>query len=156
MLEPGSPAPELVLEDLLLEDTDGRPVHLAGRAALVYFMRSATCPVCTRHVRDLAADADTFAAAGVRVFIAVPEDRETAAAWRAKRRIPFPVLVGRRGTPHELVGLSRAVFGALQRSGSVLLDVDGIVRHAHSAVMPTGSYDKKGVAAAVAALRAPT
>ncbi|GHG50959.1 MULTISPECIES: redoxin domain-containing protein [Amycolatopsis] len=150
MLETGSPAPQLVLED-----TDGRPVRLPGdHAVLLYFMRSTTCPVCRRHVRALVEDA-TLAAAGVRVLIGVPEDRETAAAWRAKHEIPFPVVTGRRGTPHELVGLGRAVFGALQRSGSILVDAQGVVRHAHSATLPTGSYDRAGIAAAVAALGAP-
>jgi len=154
MLEAGSPAPRLVLED-----TEGRPVSLADHnghhAVLLYFMRSTTCPVCRRHVRTLAEDADALEAAGVRVLIAVPEDRETARAWRAKHEIPFPVLTGRRNTPHELVGLNRAVFGALQRSGSVLVDAQGVVRHAHSAALPTGSYDRAGIAAAVAALGAP-
>ncbi|KDN19061.1 peroxiredoxin family protein [Amycolatopsis rifamycinica] len=152
MLEAGSPAPPLELED-----TDGRTVRLAdhrGHAVLLYFMRSTTCPVCRRHVRALAGDT-AFAAAGVRVLIAVPEDRATAAAWRAKDEVPFPVLTGRRGSPHELVGLGRAVFGALQRSGSVLVDAEGVVRHAHSATLPTGGYDRAGIAAAVAALGAP-
>ncbi|MEU0530222.1 peroxiredoxin family protein [Amycolatopsis tolypomycina] len=151
MLEAGSPAPQLVLED-----TDGQTVHLPDHhAVLLYFMRSTTCPVCRRHVRHLADDAATLEAAGVRVLIAVPEDRATAAAWRAKHAIPFQVLTGRRGTPHELVGLGRAVFGALQRSGSVLVDAEGIVRHAHSAALPTAGYDRAGIAAAVAALGAP-
>ncbi|MBE8521096.1 peroxiredoxin family protein [Amycolatopsis sp. H6(2020)] len=154
MLEAGSPAPHLVLED-----TEGRPVSLADHnghhAVLLYFVRSTTCPVCRRHVRTLAEDAAALEAAGVRVLIAVPEDRETARAWRAKHEIPFPVLTGRRNTPHELVGLNRAVFGALQRSGSVLVDAQGVVRHAHSAALPTGSYDRAGIAAAVAALGAP-
>ena len=154
MLEAGSPAPRLVLED-----TEGRPVSLADHnghhAVLLYFMRSTTCPVCRRHVRTLAEDADALEAAGVRVLIAVPEDREAARAWRAKHEIPFPVLTGRRNTPHELVGLNRAVFGALQRSGSILVDAQGVVRHAHSATLPTGSHDRAGIAAAVAALGAP-
>jgi len=153
VLEAGTPAPPLVLED-----TEGRIVRLAeyqGRhAVLLYFMRSTTCPVCRRHVRALAGDA-ALEAAGVRVLIAVPEDRATAAAWRAKHDIPFPVLTGRRGTPHEAAGLSRTGFGALQRSGSVLVDVQGVVRHSHGAALPTGSYDRAGIAAAVAALGAP-
>ncbi|MEV4052811.1 redoxin domain-containing protein [Amycolatopsis sp. NPDC049688] len=146
MLEAGSPAPPLELED-----TEGRTVRLADHAALLYFMRSTSCPVCNRHVRDLVESAGALA--GVRVYIAVPEDRAEAAAWRAKHRIPFPVLTGRRDTPHELVGLSRKVFGSMQQSGSVLVDAQGIVRHAHGATLPTGSYDRKGIFAAVARLR---
>ncbi|WP_103342028.1 redoxin domain-containing protein [Amycolatopsis sp. CA-126428] len=151
MLEAGSPAPQLVLED-----TDGQTVQLPGHhAVLLYFMRSTTCPVCRRHVRSLAADAAALEAAGVRILIAVPEDRATAAAWRAEQEIPFPVLTTPRGTPHERAGLNRAVFGALQRSGSILVDARGVVRHAHSATLPTGSYDRAGIAAAVAARGAP-
>ncbi|GAA4528172.1 peroxiredoxin family protein [Amycolatopsis samaneae] len=154
MLESGSPAPRLVLED-----TEGRRVRLSDyegeHAVLLYFMRSTSCPVCGRHVRDLVKSAGTLAADNVRVLIAVPEDRRTAAAWRAKHGIPFPVLTGRDDTPHEMIGLSRTLFGALQRSGSVLVDARGVVRHAHSAALPTGGYDRKGITAAIAAMHAP-
>lgn len=141
---------------MVLEDTTGHTVRLPGRhAVLLYFMRSTTCPMCNRHVRDLVENADRFAAAGVRVLIAVPEDRETAAAWKAKRGIPYPVVTA-AGTPHALVGLSRKVFGSMQQSGTVLLDAQGIVRHAHGATLPTSSYDKQGIIAAVESLRTTT
>lgn len=151
MLETGSPAP-----DVVLEDTDGQAVRLSDRrrdhAVLVYFMRSTSCPVCNRHVQDLVRRRDEFAARDVRVLVAVPEDRTAAAEWKARRRIPFPVLVGRHATPHELVGLSRKVFGSLQQSGSVLIDAHGVIRHAHAATMPTGGYDRRGITAALQAL----
>ncbi|MEV4116694.1 peroxiredoxin family protein [Nonomuraea sp. NPDC049695] len=153
MLETGSPAPEVVLEN-----TDGQAVrlsdHRGNHAVLIYFMRSTSCPVCNRHVQDLVRCRDELAADGVQVFVAVPEDRQEAAAWKARRGVPFPVLIGRRGTPHEMIGLSRKVFGALQQSGSILIDSQGVVRHAHGATMPTSGYDKKGIIAAVQGLRA--
>ncbi|GAA3427943.1 peroxiredoxin family protein [Streptosporangium sandarakinum] len=152
MLETGSPAP-----DVVLEDTDGQAVRLSGHqddhAVLIYFMRSTSCPVCNRHVQDLIRRRDELAADNVRVFVAVPEDRRAAAEWKARRQIPFPVLTGRHGTPHEMIGLGRKVFGSLQQSGSVLIDSQGIVRHAHGATMPTGGYDRKAITAAVQALR---
>ncbi|MCG5218361.1 peroxiredoxin family protein [Streptosporangium sp. KLBMP 9127] len=152
MLETGSPAP-----DVVLEDTDGKTVRLSdyqGRhAVLIYFMRATSCPVCNRHVQDLIRRRDEFAADDVQVLVAVPEDRQAAAAWKAKRQIPFPVLIGRHATPHEVIGLSRKVFGSLQQSGSILIDSQGIVRHAHGAAMPTSGYHRKGITAAVQALR---
>ncbi|MDP9868415.1 MULTISPECIES: peroxiredoxin family protein [Streptosporangium] len=152
MLETGSPAP-----DVVLEDTDGQAVRLSdyqgNHAVLVYFMRSTSCPVCYRHVQDLIRRRDELAADNVRVLVAVPEDRQAAAEWKAKRQIPFPVLTGRHGTPHEMIGLSRKVFGSMQQSGSILVDSQGVIRHAHGSTMPTGSYDKKGITAAVQALR---
>ncbi|MEV5828806.1 redoxin domain-containing protein [Spirillospora sp. NPDC052242] len=150
MLEIGSAAP-----DVELEDTDGRAVHLPGdRAVLVYFTRSTSCPVCNRHVRDLARRRDAFAASDVRILVAVPADREEAAAWKDARGVPFPVVVGRQGTPHASIGLTRKVFGSMQQSGWVLIDSGGIVRHARAATMPTGGYDAKAVTAAVESLRA--
>lgn len=152
MLTSGSPAPQMTLED-----TGGQAVRLSDfrdrHAVLLYFMRSTSCAVCNRHVRDLVDRADEFAADNVVVLLAVPEDREKAARWKAKRRIPFPVLTGRRESPHEMVGLGMKVFGAIRQSGSILVDSRGIVRHAHGATMPTDSYDKAGIAAALAALR---
>ncbi len=154
MLAAGSPAPQLVLED-----TAGQTVRLSdyrGRhAVLLFFVRSTSCPVCNRHVRDLVRSGDELAADNVRVLIAVPEDREQAATWKARHQIPFPVLTGRRDSPHEMVGLSRKVFGSMQQSGSILVDSHGIVRHAHGATMPTSSYDRKGITAAIASLNTP-
>ncbi|MEU5615023.1 peroxiredoxin family protein [Streptomyces sparsogenes] len=153
MLTIGSPTPQVVLED-----TEGQTVRLSDyqgeHAVLLYFLRSASCPVCNRHVRQLADSAEEFAAADVRVLLAVPEDRETAAAWQARHRIPFTVLTGRSGTPHEMIGLSRKIFGSMQQSGSVLIDSGGIVRHAHGATLPTGGFDRKGIDAALVRMRA--
>ncbi|WP_414943591.1 peroxiredoxin family protein [Amycolatopsis sp. cmx-11-32] len=140
MFEIGSTVPAL-------EDTAGQVVRLSDHRGtdnlLLYFMRSTTCPVCNSHVRDLAK------LAGVRVLVAVPEGRVEAAAWRAKRGLSLQVVTGRSGSPHEAVGLTKKVFGSLQQSGSLLVDRDGVVRHAHSATMPTGAYDRKGIAGAL-------
>jgi len=149
MLKTGSPAP-----DIALEDTDGNAIRLSGHqgAVLIYFMRSASCPVCNRHVQDLIRSRDDLT--GTTILIALPTDRREAAAWKTKRQIPFPVVVGRQGTPHEMVGLTRKVFGSMQQSGSVLIDAEGIVRHAHGATMPTGGYDKRAIITAARALKA--
>lgn len=155
MLVVGSTAPEIDLEDQA-----GRPVRLADyhhkRSVLLYFMRSASCPVCNSHVKQLTRRNDEFAAAGVQVMVVVPEGRAEAAKWHAKRLPPFPVVTGRRGTAHEDVGLAKKIFGALQQSGSVLIDQAGVVRHAHAATMPTSSYDTKGIDLAIESLPART
>ena len=154
MFMSGSPAPEMVLED-----TEGRTVRLSDyrgkHAVLLYFMRSTSCPVCNRHVRDLVTGADGLADANVRVLVAVPEDGAKAAAWKARHQIPFPVVTGGREVPHDMVGLSKKVFGSMRQSGSILIDSQGIVRHAHGATLPTSGYDRKGITAAIASLRTP-
>jgi peroxiredoxin len=155
MLETGTTVP-----DLALENTAGVPVRLPDFRGkdnvLLYFMRSTTCPVCNGHVKDLVARSAEFTAAGVRILVAVPETRAEAAAWQAERGLPVPVVTGRRGTPHEAFGLTKKVFGTMQQSGSVLIDRDGVVRHAHGATLPTGSYDKKGIERAIRQLPNPT
>ncbi|MFC3980009.1 MULTISPECIES: peroxiredoxin family protein [Streptosporangium] len=151
MLETGSPAPEMVLEDTV-GDTVRLSDYRGEHAVLLYFVRSTSCPVCNRNVQDLVRSGDDLEAENVRVLIAVPESRQRAATWKARQRVPFPVLTARGGTPHEMVGLDRRVFGAMQRSGSLLVDVHGVIRHVHSATLPTGGYDRKGVMRAVRSL----
>lgn len=152
MLTAAHPAPNL---DLV--DTAGQPWRLSdsrdARGTLLYFMRSTSCPICNRHVRDLIARRDFFDDENIRVVIVVPEDRAAALAWKTKHAIPFAVLTGSTGDPHEAVGLTRRIFGSMRQSGTVLVDAEGTVRHAHGATMPVSSYDRKGITAAVVALR---
>ncbi len=154
MLEIGSKAPSMALED-----TNGQVVTLgdfhAKRGVLMFFMRSASCPVCNMHVKDLIRRADQYRAADVQVIIAVPDERADAAKWKEKNGIPFPVVTGRRGSIYESIGLSKKIFGSMQQSGSIVIDSRGVIRHAHGATMPINSYDKKGIAAALEDLHAP-
>ncbi|WP_280463210.1 peroxiredoxin family protein [Nocardia carnea] len=155
MLISGSPAP-----DLELEDTTGQAWRLSRHRGvhnvLLYFMRSTSCPLCNRHVRDLVAQQDRFDDSNIHVAVVVPEGRGPGLEWKTGRGIPFPVLSGAAAGPHESIGLTRKVFGSIQQSGTVLVDVDGIVRHAHGATLPLNSYDTKGLAAAIDSLRSRT
>jgi peroxiredoxin len=139
-----------------LEDTDGTTVDLEKYRGMdnvfIYFMRALSCAQCNAAVQNMAKNSADFDAANVTVLIAVPEDPSDAAAWKAKKNIPFPVVVGKAGTAHAEVGLLRKVFGAIQQSGSILLDRDGVVRYTHVSTNPGASYSRSEVAAAVAAL----
>jgi hypothetical protein len=70
----------------------------------------------------------------------------------AKKQIPYTVVAGAAGTPHESVGLLKKVFGAVQQSGSVLFDSKGIVRYTEVSTMPTTSYNRAEIGTALAAL----
>lgn len=137
---------------LSLVDTNDAPIDLGGRSTFVYFMRALSCAQCNAAVSKIAKDRSVFDDAGVRVLIAVPEDRDAAAKWKAKKGVPFEVVVGQAGTAHEEVGLLRKVFGLLQQSGSVLLDGSGVVRHTHVSTNPGASYNEAEITGAVAAL----
>ena len=139
-----------------LDDTDGTTVDLERYRGednvFIYFMRALSCAQCNAAVQNMAKNSADFDAANVKVLIAVPEDPSDAAAWKAKKNIPFPVVVGKTGTAHAEVGLLRKVFGAIQQSGSILLDRDGVVRYTHVSTNPGASYNRNEVAAAIAAL----
>ncbi|MFF2277121.1 peroxiredoxin family protein [Agromyces sp. NPDC058126] len=151
MISVGTPIPNL---DLL--DSSGRPQRLRDQLGagglLVFFMRTASCPICNAHVRDLERHADELAARGVRVLLVVPERPDEAEAWRLRRGIPFPVVTGGSGTAHEEVGLTRRVFGVMRQSGTLLIDGTGIVQYALGSTLPTGAYDRTAIMRAVEAL----
>ncbi|WP_027343118.1 peroxiredoxin family protein [Hamadaea tsunoensis] len=145
------------MPDLELVDSDGAAVrlhdYLDGRHVLLYFMRATTCPICVRHVRDLSRHIGEYAALGARIVVVVPEGPATARAWAARQKLPFPVVTGAQGSPHEEVGLLRTVFGAVQQSGTVLVDPNGVVRHVKAATLPTAGYDRAAVLRTLAELR---
>ncbi len=150
MLEIGS-TPKLALDD-----TDGHEVVVADHRGkdnvFIYFMRALSCAQCNAHVQNMAKNKADFEAANVTVLIAVPEDPADAAAWKTKKNIPFPVVVGKAGTAHAEGGRLRKGFGAIQQSGSILLDKDGVVRYTHVSTNPGASYSRTEVATAIAAL----
>jgi len=137
-------------------ESDGTPLKLEDYRdkdnVFVYFMRALSCAQCNTAVRTLTAQQAELEAAGVKVVVAVPEDAESATAWKAKRGVPFPVVVGKDGTPHAEAGLLRKVFGAIQQSGGVLLDKQGVVRYSHVSTNPGASYNKAELATAIAGL----
>jgi len=148
MLETGTRLPSLPLQD-----TTGRRVTLddgtPGRAALVYFMRSKSCAICTRHAKDLDRRAEEYKRKGVQVYIAIPEGHDDAVEWKARHQVGVAVVAAAAGSAYDTVGLTRKVFGSVQQSGAILVDSNGTVCYAHSATMPTGSYDRQGIADAV-------
>ena len=139
-----------------LRESDGAALNLEDyrgtHNVFVYFMRALSCAQCNAAVRTLAGQKDELAASGVKVIVAVPEDAESATAWKAKKDVPFPVVVGKDGTPHAEAGLLRKVFGAIQQSGGVLVDTQGVVRYSHVSTNPGASYNKAELATAIAGL----
>jgi peroxiredoxin len=152
MLEIGS------TPDLKLEDTEGHALAVSDykgkENVLIYFMRSLSCAQCNAHVQSFVKNQSVFDDAKVEIIVAVPEDLADAAAWKAKKSIPYTVVAGAAGTPHESVGLLRKVFGTLQQSGSVLFDSNGVVTYTEVSTIPTTSYNRAEIGEALAALPA--
>jgi peroxiredoxin len=144
--------------DLKLEDTDGKPVTISDFKGkdnvLIYFMRALSCAQCNAHVQSFIKNQAVFDDARVKIIVAVPEDLKDAADWKTKKQIPYTVVAGAAGTPHESVGLLRKVFGTLQQSGTVLFDSNGTVTYTQVSTVPTTSYNRAEIGAALAALPA--
>jgi peroxiredoxin len=141
--------------DIPLVDPDGTASRLwteiAGRAAVLFFMRAADCPICIAHARTL----DRMAVAGdlgaARVIVIAPGDSSDAAT--AKARIGASQMpVRASGEHHADLGLGR--FLMLQHSGTFVVDDTGQVRSAVTSPLPTASFSRPKMLEALAALRA--
>src|SRR4051812_25762408 len=118
-----------VLPDLNLTDRHGRPVALsgvlAGGPAVLYFLRTASCPPCLAHARRLVA-ARSAGRVRPQVVLVTPggaaqaEAVERRVAGRAGAALPEGVLVLASGDAHRAAGLGRTLM--LQHSGTMVVD----------------------------------
>lgn len=75
-------------------------------------------------------------------------NRKGAERLSARLKLPFPVLVDSDRTVYQRYGLNK-IFIALQRSGTFLIDKQGIVRYIHQVTNPQSSVDKEELMQAV-------
>ena len=135
-----------LMPDLRLVRPDASETSLhdvvGGVPALVYFMRTSTCPVCHGHLRALTRLAESGAFGGTRVVVVTPGGADEAA--EVVRRAPSPdFVVVASSDGHAEVGLG--VFLTLQHSGTFLLDSAGVVTYRRSAAVPLRSFDEREV-----------
>ncbi len=143
-LQLGAPLPPLTL------DRDGRPfdqTSILGSPSIFYFMRSATCGICLGHVKRISKKLAGAEQKDTHVFVVVPGGPEEARQVAGK--VPFPVLSGTKA--HEAVGLGRRLLGAVQGSGTLLLDREGRALFFKHGTLQTQAYDEKGLFRALAA-----
>lgn len=130
------------MPSLHLTTADGKTTALALpvlERTLVYFMRTSTCPVCHSHLRHIERARLTGQPLVERTVVVVPGDAESALSVENRH----PSLAGRvlaSETAHESVGLF--VRGALQQSGSFVVEPSGKVVWARTATVPLGSYNE--------------
>lgn len=138
LLQPGDLLPRL---SLLRE---GKPVQLEpGRSGtLLYFMRTADCPVCRAHVKRLVAMHEALTRHGLTVGVVVPApDSELGVASSLKTT--FPVVQGQAA--HAQVGLKRVLFELVQQSGTVVTDTAGRITLLQRATSPGSAFPEDAV-----------
>ena len=146
--EAGTALPDIPL--VLADGTSARLAEqIAGRPAVIFFMRAADCAICAAHGRAL----ERMAAAGelgdARAIVIAPGD--AAAARTAAARIRGSHLaVAASGEHHADLGLGR--FLMLQHSGTFVTDADGRIIDAVTSALPTASFSAAKVRAVLDAL----
>jgi peroxiredoxin len=122
--------------------------EVAGTPALVFFMRSSTCPVCLAHSRAIVKMMDAGELPGHTFVLITPGD--AADATRVEKSVASPrASVWASGEGHRDVGLGK--FLMLQHSGTFLLDADGRVRYSRTGAVPTQSFSAAEIRAELAA-----
>lgn len=141
-----------LLPDFPVQAPDGATSTLhaarAGRPAVVYFLRSPTCPVCASHIRALLAMQAAGQLAGRDLLLVVPGGADEAAHVAARHPTAAKGSVWASGTGHAQAGLGR--FLTLQHSGVLLLTGEGDVAYRRTAAVPTQSFDRQALLTALA------
>lgn len=135
----GTPMP-----DIALVGPHGETVNLAqirdGGRAVVYFLRTAGCPVCVAHARRLERLSTEGRLGDVRVLLVAPGDAAEAAALA--RRVGGSVSeTWASGTAHRAAGLGS--FLTIRHSGTFVVDADGSIAYTRTAMIPTNGFNEK-------------
>ncbi|HEX2451747.1 MAG TPA: thioredoxin-dependent thiol peroxidase [Gemmatimonadales bacterium] len=154
MIRPGNHAP-----DFTLASDEGQTVRLAalkGRPVVLYFYPKDDTPGCTKEAcsfRDAWADVQD---GGAAVFGVSPDSVTSHQRFRAKYRLPFPLL----SDPDHAVAASYGAWGEKSMYGkkyegilrtTFLIDGTGTVRRVFEKVKPEGHAEE--VLAAIRELR---
>ena len=81
-------------------------------------------------------------------------NRKGAERLSARLKLPFPVLVDPDRIVYRQYGLDKVLI-ALQRSGTFLIDKQGVMRYIHQVTNPQGSVDEEELMREVDQLQTP-
>ncbi len=130
----GSPAP-----DFKLHATNGQEIALSyfrGKSnVIVFFIRETTCPQCRTHVAQLGRMYDQFRATGAEIIVILGENVEKSKEYADGIGLPFPILADPDRVVYQLYELEK-YFLLFQRTASLVVDKDGIVRYLKRTTVP--------------------
>ena len=117
--------------------------ELGAGGAVVFFMRTSTCPICRAHVRELQRMSDAGMLRGARAVVVAPGGADEAAV--VARHTTLRVFAS--GEHHRDVGLGR--FLTLQHSGTFVVDAAGRVFAQRASALPTASFSRREILSAL-------
>lgn len=125
--------------DFKLLATNGQNVSLtdfrAKNNVIVFFIRETTCPQCRTHVAQLGRMYEQFKEAGTEVIVILGEGTEKAREYANEIGLPFPILCDPDRAVYNLYELEK-YFLLFQRTASLVVDKDGIVRYLKRTTVP--------------------
>jgi thioredoxin-dependent peroxiredoxin len=126
MLEPGSLAPDIVLNDRY--GTVFRLSDLRGRKNVVlFFYPKADTFVCTKEACAFRDHFEEFVSADSEVIGISADDREHQARFAERWSLPFNLLCDTHGLAAEAFGVTKW-FGLLKDRVTFVIDKSGVVR----------------------------
>jgi peroxiredoxin len=138
-------ADELKLGDRMPEALLKR-LPATGRIRILYFMRGATSAVCITQLKQLQGQVARLEALRASVVAFVPEDGASVALPDGTPLI-FPVVSG--PDAYGQLRLRKALLGAMQQSGTAVIDESGAVLLLRRATLPFNALDERELFAAL-------
>lgn len=125
--------------DFKLTATNGQSISLGnfrGKSnVIVFFIRETTCPQCRTHVAQLGKMYEQFKEAGTEVIVILGEGTDNAKDYANGIGLPFPILCDPDRAVYSLYELEK-YFLLFQRTASLVVDKDGIVRYLKRTTVP--------------------
>jgi len=125
--------------DFKLLATNGQEISLSDfrgkQNVIVFFIRETTCPQCRTHVAHLGRMYSQFREAGTEVIVILGEGEEKAREYAESIGLPFPILCDPDRAIYHLYELEK-YFLLFQRTASLVVDKDGIVRYLKRTTVP--------------------
>lgn len=97
--------------------------------------------MCQRHAVQLGRVDDDLQSWDTTVLVIGGGSQEEAARLARTLKLPFPVLADAGRGIYQRYGLDKVLF-VIQRSATVLVDKQGIVRYIHRATNPNAALDE--------------
>lgn len=102
---------------------------------ILFFIRETSCWQCRTHVTQLGKMYNDFKEAGAEIIVILGEDVEKAKAYAEGIKLPFPILCDPDRAVYSLYELEK-YFLLFQRTASMVIDKDGIVRYLKRTTVP--------------------
>lgn len=119
--------------------TNGNQISLSdfrGKTnVIVFFIRETSCWQCRTHVTQLGKMYDQFREAGTEIIAILGEDVEKSREYANGIGLPFPILADPDRAVYNLYELEK-YFLLFQRTASLVVDKDGIVRYLKRTTVP--------------------